>query len=288
MPGSVLKKEIVQGKRDYSFSDDDFNFLRGLVTRNTGIVLADHKRDMVYGRLCRRLRALNLNSFSDYCDLIRSGNDGELVELVNAITTNLTSFFREPHHFDYLSKTVIPQLAETKARTKQLRIWSAGCSTGEEPYSIAMVVRESLPATVSWDIRILATDLDSNCVSTANKGVYKEERVAGISRERLRRWFRRGVGSNAGLVKVNPELQRMIDFRQLNLLRDWPMKDPFDVIFCRNVVIYFDKETQARLFGRYADLLDDRGHLFIGHSESLYKITDRFELIGQTIYRKVK
>ncbi|GMR19952.1 MAG: protein-glutamate O-methyltransferase CheR [Gammaproteobacteria bacterium] len=288
MSGSILKEENVQSKRDYLFSDDDFNFLRKLVTENTGIVLADHKRDMVYGRLCRRLRALNLDSFSDYCELVRSDNDGELVELVNAITTNLTSFFREPHHFDYLSKTVLPELVKHKARTKQIRIWSAGCSTGEEPYSIAMVVQESLPEAASWNIKILATDLDSNCVETARKGVYKEERVSGISGGRLRRWFKRGVGPNAGLARVKPELQRLIDFKPLNLLHTWPMRGPFDLIFCRNVVIYFDKQTQARLFSRYADILDDRGHLYIGHSESLYKVTDRFELIGQTIYRKAK
>lgn len=273
--------------RDYSFTDSDFDYLRKVVTQSTGIVLAEHKRDMVYGRLSRRLRALKLASFSDYCSLIKDGDETEMVELVNAITTNLTSFFREPHHFEFLKKMVLPKLMQINQATRRIRIWSAGCSTGEEPYTLAMTVREVIPASSGWDVRILATDLDSNVVDTARAGVYREDRVNGITPERQRRWLKKGRGEHQGMVRVSPELQDMITFKQLNLLHEWPMRGPFDVIFCRNVVIYFDKNTQKKLFGRYADLLSDYGNLFIGHSESLHNVTDRFKLVGQTIYSKV-
>lgn len=273
-------------EREYKFTDKDFNIIRDLVTKNTGIVLADHKRDMVYGRLSRRLRQLNLVSFKDYCDLVRSDHDDELIELVNAITTNLTSFFREMHHFTHLSKTVMPMLLKRNEQTRRIRIWSAGCSTGEEPYSIAMAVREVMPS-VGWDIRILATDLDTNVVNTAKRGVYNEDRIQGIEQGRMRRWFKRGSGQHAGSVRVSPMLQEMITFKQLNLLHEWPIKGPFDVIFCRNVVIYFDKETQRMLFDRYANLMHESSTLYIGHSESLFNVTDRLKLIGQTTYHKV-
>jgi len=169
---------------------------------------------------------------------------------------------------------------------RRLRCWSAGCSTGEEPYSIAMVLRETLPEQ-GWDTRILATDLDSDVVAKAQRGVYAQERVNGISPERLRRWFLRGKGNNDGMVQVRPPLRELIAFRQLNLMHEWPISGPLDFIFCRNVVIYFDKPTQKVLFDRYAELLPVGGHLFIGHSESLFKVSDRFKLIGKTIYRKV-
>ncbi|MDX1352473.1 MAG: protein-glutamate O-methyltransferase CheR, partial [Thiomicrorhabdus sp.] len=167
----------------------------------------------------------------------------------------------------------------------KIRIWSAGCSTGEEPYSIAIILKETVPA--GWDAKVIATDLDSNVVATGQRGVYQIDRLKGVTEERKKRWFLRGTGSQEGLVKVKPELQSMIEFGQLNLMGDWPIKDSIDVIFCRNVVIYFDKPTQTKLFNRYADRLPDNGHLFIGHSESLYKVSNRFELLGQTIYKKL-
>lgn len=207
------------------------------------------------------------------------------MQFVNAITTNLTAFFREVHHFDYLATTLLPALLQDKVR-RRLRLWSAGCSTGEEPYSLAMVVRETLPASVGWDTKILATDIDSNVLATARLGVYSTERASGLSPQHLQRWFRRGTGANAGLMRVVPALQELITFRQLNLMHDWPLRGPFDIIFCRNVAIYFDKATQRRLFDRFADQLDRQGYLFVGHSESLSAITERFELLGKTIYRK--
>ena len=281
MPSGAAKN-----RKNDKLSDKDFNFIRSLVGQRTGIVLSDLKRDMVYGRLVRRLRQLGLSSFTDYCNVLKNGNEHELNQLTNAITTNLTSFFREPHHFEFLSDTLLPELIRHK-RDRKLRIWSAGCSSGEEPYSIAMTIKEIVTDSHNWDIRILATDIDSNMIVTASSGIYSEDRINGIGQSRLKRWFYRGKGSNEGLVKASNELKELISFKQLNLIHEWPMKGPFDFIFCRNVVIYFSKETQKVLFNRFANLLDENAHLFIGHSESLYKVCDQFKLFGKTIYQKV-
>lgn len=279
------RETVAQAEREFVFTEDDFQFIRKLVSEKTGIVLNDAKRNLVYSRLSRRLRQLGLDLFADYCNLLKAGDDDELVHFMNAITTNLTSFFRENHHFEYMHDTLLPELMATKTE-RRIRIWSAGCSTGEEPYSLAMVMHETLPKT-GWDVRILATDLDSDVVAKAQRGVYTQERVNGISPERQRRWFLRGKGNSDGLVQVRPPLRDLITFRQLNLMSEWPLKGPLDLIICRNVVIYFDKPTQRILFDRYADLLPVNGHLIIGHSESLHKVTDRFKLVEKTIYRKV-
>ncbi len=274
-------------RREFEFTDDHFNHLRKLVGERTGISLSDAKRELVYGRLSRRLRKLGIDSFGKYCDLLSQGHEEELEQFTNAITTNLTSFFREPYHFDYLAQTVLPALMEKKDRAARLRVWCAGCSSGEEAYSIAMVLKEAIPRLDSWDARILATDLDSNVLAIARDGVYDQERVEGLSNQRLKRWFLRGHGKSDGLVRVVPELQALISFNQLNLMHDWPMRGLFDVIFCRNVVIYFDKATQKALFARYANRLEPDGHLFVGHSESLLQVADRFRSIGRSTYRKV-
>lgn len=275
----------VEGGREFALTDRDYRRISELVRRQTGITLSDAKRDMVYSRLSRHLRRLGLNDFSSYCDLLAGDESGpEMKEFVNAITTNLTSFFREVHHFDYLEKTLLPDLMRSRGTTRRLRLWSAGCSTGEEPYSMAMVIAESVPP--GWDIRILATDLDSNVLAIARRGIYDAARVKGVSPERLRRWFVKGQGLNAGQVRVAPRLRGLVEFRRLNLMGPWPMHGPFDAIFCRNVVIYFDKATQKELVERYADLLPGDGHLFLGHSETLYRLTDRLEHIGQTVYRR--
>ncbi|HID81293.1 MAG TPA: protein-glutamate O-methyltransferase CheR [Chromatiales bacterium] len=277
-----------QQKTDtYQFTDRNFNTLREIVSEQTGISLSDHKRDLVYGRLTRRLRALGLSGFDAYCDLLQNNPGEEMEHFTNAITTNLTSFFRERHHFDYLSQELIPDLLQQN-RLQNLRVWSAGCSTGEEPYSIAITLRESIPNIDNYDVRILATDLDTNVVKQASSGIYAASRVEGLPKEQLRRWFLKGKGDNAGSVRVNKELCDMITFRQLNLMNAWPMQGKFDIIFCRNVVIYFDKPTQAVLFDRFANQIQDNSHLFIGHSENLNKVTDRFSLIGKTIYRKIR
>lgn len=272
--------------REFSLSNDDFEAIRRLVYDHTGINLSDAKKNMVYSRLAKRLRQLKLESFKDYCDLLARSDSDEMGDFINSVTTNLTSFFREMHHFDYLREVVLPELMEKNQAQRRIRIWSAGCSTGEEPYSLAMTVKETVPDSAGWDIKILATDLDTNVLATGRRGVYSKERVQGLPKAVLRRWFYRGKGDQADFVKVSSELADMIHFKQLNLMGSWPMKHPVDVLFCRNVVIYFDKQTQARLFDRYADMLVPDGHLFIGHSETLFKVSDRFQLLGKTVYRK--
>ncbi len=269
--------------REFPITEREFRTLCQLATDYAGIQLLDRgKEDMVYGRLSRRLRVLGLDSFRAYVDLLQSdaGKD-EFSHFINALTTNLTAFFREMHHFEYLASEVLPALMKRNASSRKIRIWSAGCSTGEEPYSIAMTVAESVPE--SWDVQILATDLDSNVLAHAEQGVYAENRLSGISKARLHRWFMKGA---SGDVRVKDRLRTMIHFRPLNLLHDWPMRGPLDVIFCRNVIIYFDNDTKAALAQRYAELLHADGTLFIGHSETLFKVSDAFSLVEKTIYRR--
>ncbi len=271
--------------REFPFTQRDFDYLRKVSNERTGIVVSDDKYDMFYSRLSRRVRKLGLRDFGEYCDLIRNETqDQEVLELVNAITTNLTAFFRENHHFDYLANTVLPDLMRRNAHSRRIRIWSAGCSTGEEPYSLAITLRENLPP--DWDAEILATDIDSNVLQKAAGAVYPEERIKGLQQQRLKRWFLKGRGNQAGMVRLKPEVRQLIRFDQLNLMERWALDEPMDVIFCRNVIIYFDKATKKRLVERYADAMRPDGYLFIGHSESLFKLTDRFELIGNTVYRR--
>lgn len=268
-----------------TLGDKDFEFLREFVLAQCGISLGDHKKQLVQGRLLRRLRALKLNGFGEYCDLLRRDPDAELGDLASAISTNVTSFFRESHHYDFVINELLPKwLAKTDAR---IRIWSAGCSTGEEPYAMAMVLAEALEKhRGKVDARILATDLSPAALETARKGVYPVDRLGGISEERRQRWFQRGEGAYDGLVRVHPRLQELVTILPLNLLHPWPMQGGFDLIFCRNVVIYFDKPTKQKLFARYAGQLHDDGYLFLGHSESMYGLSDDFDLVGRTIYRK--
>jgi chemotaxis protein methyltransferase CheR len=274
----------------WTLGDNQFAFLSDFVYKHCGIVLGEHKRQLVQGRLTRRLRALQLDGFDDYVTLLRSDPDSELGELASAISTNVTSFFREMHHYDLLANELLPQWLDKKRRSSdRLRIWSAGCSTGEEPYALAMVLAEALEHTqVKIDARILATDLSPQALGTARAGMYSLERMGGISDERRNRWFLKGEGAYEGLACVHPRLRELVTIQPLNLLHDWPMRGPFDAIFCRNVVIYFDKPTKQRLFERYAGLLEQGGYLFLGHSESMYGLSDSFELVGRTVYRKCK
>ena len=275
-------------KREYEFTRKDFAQLGALVNKHAGIVVTEEKFDMFYSRLVRRVRALGLANFKDYCSYLHKNIAGEeFTHFINAITTNLTSFFREDHHFEYLSNTVIPHLLRTNVSTHRIRFWSAGCSTGEEPYSLAMVLREAIPVESDWDVKILATDIDSNVLNTAAEGRYKDERIAGLTEARKRKWFLKGKGANEGVVAVHPSLRNMIQFNRLNLMDEsWPMKGGFDVIFCRNVVIYFDAPTKLRLIERYVNKLHSKGHLFIGHSETIHQLTDQLEPLGHTIYQK--
>lgn len=269
--------------------DADFHYLRAFVLEHCGIALGDQKRQLVQGRLLRRLRALGLSNFSVYCELLRRDPYSELGELASAISTNVTAFFREVHHYDLLVNELLPRwLYEKRREGDRLRIWSAGCSTGEEPYALAMVLAEALEQSASkLDAKILATDLSPQALETARKGVYPLDRIAGISAERCRRWMLRGEGEYEGLACVHPRLRELVSIEPLNLLHPWPMRGPFDAIFCRNVVIYFDQPTKQRLFRRYAELLPVGGYLFLGHSESLHGVNDEFELIGRTVHRKI-
>jgi chemotaxis protein methyltransferase CheR len=272
--------------RKFSFGEEDFAALRELVKTHTGIHLSEQKREMVYGRLSRRLRALGLDSFRAYRQILERGDSDELVQFCNAITTNLTSFFRETHHFQYLREELLRSRAADARSSRRLRFWSAGCSSGEEPYSLAMTIHEALGDARRWDIKILATDLDTEVLGRGQRGVYEEERVRGLPAQRLERFFRKeGTGSSARYT-VAPELRELITFRELNLMHALPMKGPFDAIFCRNVVIYFDKDTQRELFARIARLQRPGDVLFLGHSESLYRVSDEYTLVGKTIYRR--
>lgn len=271
--------------REFLMTDSDFATIAKVAYELTGITLGDHKKNMIYGRLARRVRALGMHSFASYCSLIQQSGHEEIPHFINSITTNLTAFFREMHHFEFLTNTVCPELIRKNSATRRVRVWSAGCSTGEEPYSIAMTLADHLPVK-SWDIKILATDLDTNVVDHGKTGIYRNDRVVGINESYQKRWLLTSPGRDQ--VKIKPELKEFITFKPLNLLHEWPMKGPFDVIFCRNVVIYFDKATQRALFDRYADILKPDGYLFIGHSETLHNVTSRFRSLGKTIYQRIK
>lgn len=273
-----------QRLREFAFSEEDFQALRTVVKQVTGINLTDAKRELVYARLARRLRALNLKSFREYRKLLKA-DGGELVQLCNAITTNLTAFFREAHHFEYLRTHVLGPLISNPPANRRLRIWSAGCSTGEEPYSIAMTVLEAVPDIQRWDIKILATDLDSNVLARARRGVYSADRLRSMGHAARERFFIPFEGEE-NAYEVSPELKRLVTAKSLNLMNPFPMKGPLDVIFCRNTIIYFDKDTQRQLFARVSRLQQPGQILFLGHSETLFRTSDAYTLVGRTIYRR--
>jgi len=279
-----------RAEREFPFSVKEFRYLASLVYERSGIVLAAHKQDMVYARLARRLRSLGLSSFQQYCELIQS-EDGasEIGSLINAITTNLTRFFREIHHFEHLREVVLKEssLHAAQSGQRRLRIWSAGCSSGEEPYSIAMMLMEGLPGLERWDARILATDLDTSMVEKAATGCYPESALHNVPRTMQLRYFETDTSEYDTEWTVASAVRRLITFKQLNLLGAWPMSGKFDAIFCRNVMIYFDAATKAKLVSRFAGLLKPRGWLYVGHSESLLDNQSSFELKGRTIYQMV-
>jgi chemotaxis protein methyltransferase CheR len=272
-----------------TITEQEFQAFRELIHQETGIALAPSRVALVSARLMRRLRALKLHSFGEYYDLVREDTSGdELRQMVNCITTNKTSFFREAHHFELLRNRVLLE-AEQRARigrARKLRIWSAGCSTGEEPYTIAMTLHEHFKHSAGWDIRILASDIDTDVLGRAERGVYRHDDLDDVPKDLVHRHFLRGTASHAGSVQVKPSLREMIAFRRINLIAEpWPLKASFDVIFCRNVIIYFNRETQRRLLERFAKHLRPSGYLFLGHSENVHGITDQFEPIGATVYQ---
>jgi len=267
-----------EGTKEFEFTRRDFERVRALIHQRAGIALAESKQEMVYSRLARRLRATGLDSFATYLDhLERGGDTAEWEAFTNALTTNLTSFFREAHHF--------PILAEHLARAQPpVEIWCSASSTGEEPYSIAMTACEAFN-TLNPPVRIVATDIDTNVLNTAANGIYPIDRLDKMSPERIRRFFLRGKGAQQGMARVRPELRQLITFRQVNLLADrWDVHGPFDAIFCRNVMIYFDKPTQGRILNRFAPLMKPDALLFAGHSENFLYVCDAFRLRGKTVY----
>jgi len=272
----VLTK--AESTKEFNFTRSDFERVRALIYQRAGISLADSKQEMVYSRIARRLRATGQTAFSTYLNELEAGRMGDEWEaFVNALTTNLTSFFRESHHF--------PLLADHLRRlSAPITIWCSASSTGEEPYSIAMTACEAFNS-LTPPVQIIATDIDTNVLATGEKGVYSIERLDKMSPERMKRFFLRGKGAQDGMVRVRPELRQMVSFRQLNLLGDnWGLQGQFDVIFCRNVMIYFDKATQRKILARFVPLMKPHALLFAGHSENFLYVSDALKLRGKTVY----
>ena len=275
---------IVDG--EYALTAEDFRQIASILYADAGIALADSKATLVYSRLAKRLRALQLASFSEYCALL-SSSDGaaERQAMMAALTTNVTRFFREPHHFEDLKAKVLPPLLDAARRGARLRIWSAGCSTGQEPYSIALTILSLMPEAGRHDIRILASDIDFNVVAAAREGLYPEEAIEAIPGPMRKSFLERGP--SPGEWRMGAAARALIAFRELNLMGEWPMKGPFDVIFCRNVAIYFDDRTQARIWERFSRLLAPGGTLYIGHSERVAgPASALLETDGLTTYRR--
>jgi len=275
---------IPQSQREFEFSDADFRALAKIAYEHAGITLPDAKRNLVYGRLSRRLRALGLSSFESYRKYLSEHADEELQQFVNAISTNLTKFFREAHHFEhFVSHVIAPFIAAHPNGGGRLRIWSAGCSTGEEPHTIALLLQAEIKNLSTRDIRVLATDIDTEVIRRGSLGVFAAESVSAVP-AKYRAALRKADGD---MVAVDESVRSLISFGQINLMHNWPMKGPFDAIFCRNVMIYFDGPTKAKLVDRFTDLLRTDGWLYIGHSESLLGTHPRLKLSGRTIYRRV-
>lgn len=267
--------------REFEWTDADFSRVQGLIYKRAGINLHDGKHAMVYSRLSRRLRETGHRSFREYLADLERTDGPEWQEFINALTTNLTSFFREAHHFEILRGVL-----QAGKGAQGWRIWCSAASTGEEPYSLAITALEALPRGAS--VTIVASDIDSRVLATAAQGVYRLEGAKGLSNEQLRRFFLKGSHSNAGLMRAKPELRNLIQFIQLNLIQDgWPFKDPFDVVFCRNVMIYFDAPTQRKVLERIHRVMRPGGTLFVGHSENFSDAKDLFVLKGKTVYERV-
>ncbi len=271
---------------EFALSDREFNRVKARVYKEAGISLSDAKRTLVVSRLGKIVRALGLGSFDAYLDhLERQGTPAETQDFINALTTNLTRFWREDHHFDHL-ETYVGQLMQRRPRMEKgkpkLRIWSAGCSTGQEPYTIALGLLAAYPELRRWDFRILATDIDTNVIAKAAGGLYPENELNGLSAERAALFEPAG----AGQIRIPLAAREIVSFKPLNLMNSpWPMRGPFDAIFCRNVAIYFDKKTQGELFERLGAMLVPDGFLYIGHSENLGAGGANFRLVGKTIYQ---
>lgn len=272
-----------------NITEADFRKLSQAVYDHCGIELKDGKQELVRARVAKRLRATGRTNASAYLNEVLADKQGsEFTSLIDALSTNLTSFFRENQHFLFLSKTFLPELLERKQRSgqKTLRAWSAGCSTGEEPYTIAMTLLETIPNFQNWDVKILATDLSTNVLRQAAAGIYDADRAATIPQPLRNKYFTPTKKDGENAFAAGNQLRNMIKFNYLNLMEPWPFRGPFDFIFCRNVMIYFDKPTQAKLINRYYECLSPRGVLFTGHSESLAGIQHKLDFVQPTIYRR--
>lgn len=269
--------------REFKFTAKDFEQIQRMIYTHAGISLGQNKQDMVYSRLARRLRETGLKSFHDYLELLASNDEAEWEAFINSLTTNLTSFFREQHHFPMLAEHALKQ-----AEHHRISVWCCASSTGEEPYSMAMTLVDAF-GSFTPPASIIASDLDTNVLAKAEAGVYPMERVEKLPSATLKKFFLKGAGAKEGLVRVRPELRALITFKQINLLDSkWSINGPLDAIFCRNVMIYFDKETQLKILERFVPLLQPDGLLFAGHSESFLNAAHLFTLRGKSVYRLAK
>jgi len=270
-------------EQQYLLNNDVFERFRALIYRECGINLTDHKRALFRSRLQKRLSQLGLTSFQDYYDLVVGEQSDEVITMLDYISTNQTEFFREPHHFTFLREQVLPELAVEKT----VRIWSTACSSGEEPYSIAITLSDAVASPSTWNCRILASDISTRMLTKAATGQYSLERINSLPIDLVRRHFLLGKGNHTEVVKIKPHIANMAVFRRINLMDDrYPIKSLLDVIFCRNVMIYFDRKTQAAVVARLSRYLKPGGYLFMGHSETLQGISGEFHYIAPTIYRK--
>lgn len=274
---------MLNGQIQTDCTNEQFEEISSMVHQLAGINLHDGKKELVKARLAKRIRQLQLRNLNEYIAYVRGDTSGrELVAMLDALSTNLTYFFREPKHFDFLRDEILPKLIERR----KIRIWSAGCSSGEEPYSIAMLLMESVPSPASVDIRILATDLSTRVLAVACRGEYGQDAFRDTPPLLVHKYFQPLQTQPQRIYKVSPNLRKMIHFARLNLMESWPMKGPFDVIFCRNVMIYFDKPTQNQLVNRFYTLLTDGGALLLGHSESLTGTNHKFQYRQPATYMK--
>lgn len=268
-----------------ALQDDEFNLIKEIIYKESGIHLSDMKRALVQSRVTKRLRELQMWNYEDYCQYLTDNYDKEIVNLINCITTNKTDFFREPRHFEFMKQTALPEFEH--AGKKNIKIWSAGCSIGAEPYTIAISACEYFQDKKMPVIKILATDIDTQVIRKGESGIYNISEVESIDIDILRKYFMRGTGANDGLFKIKDAIKKFISFRRLNLFDDcYPMRGTFDIIFCRNVIIYFDAESRKKLFEKFHNYLSKDGYLIMGHSETLTGLTNRYTFIGNTIYRK--
>jgi chemotaxis protein methyltransferase CheR len=271
---------------EFAFSAANFREIAELVKAESGIDLHESKATLVYSRLAKRLRALGIETFTDYCETVRIDDD-ERASMISALTTNVTRFFREPHHFEHLRKNILEPLAGAARRGNRIRLWSAACSTGQEPYSMALTVLSAIPDAASLDIRILATDLNPHVVAHGRSGVYEKEELQDIPANMRAKWFAPVAAGSRDAMEISDEVRSLITFRELNLMGSWPIKGPFDAIFCRNVVIYFDRDTQGVIWQRLTRLLSETGALYIGHSERVSgPASATLTTDGITSYRK--